>query len=167
LCGGGCGARLGCGCAAAEFHRRKPRLDGITKRANRYLRRLLINGASANLLLRNATKANPWVIGLRRRRPPPLVVAVALANKTAPHRLGAGACERVMTRDGTVGRSDATESSPRLHRDSDPVRVMRPRFADPIRANSPSGLRQQAGHMTASDFCAARSIFSCQAGGSR
>jgi hypothetical protein len=42
--------------------------------------------------------------------------------------------------------------------------VMRPRFADSIRASSPSGLREQAGHMTASDFCAARYIFSCQAG---
>src|SRR5262249_54522769 len=55
---------------------------GITKRGNVYLRRLLINGASANLLRSKATKADPWVIGLRRRRPP-LVVAVALANKTA------------------------------------------------------------------------------------
>jgi hypothetical protein len=43
-------------------------------------------------------------------------------------------------------------------------RMMRPRFADSIRASSPSGLREQAGHMTASDFCAARYIFSCQAG---
>src|SRR5207247_8528384 len=60
----------------------RPRLGGITKRGNRYLRRLLINGASANLLRSKATKADPWVIGLRRRRPP-LVVAVALANKTA------------------------------------------------------------------------------------
>jgi transposase len=60
----------------------KPRLGGITKRGNRYLRRLLINGASANLLRSKATKADPWVIGIRRRRPP-LVVAVALANKTA------------------------------------------------------------------------------------
>ena len=59
----------------------KPRLGGITKRGNRYLRRLLINGASANLLRSKATNADPWVIGLRRRRP--LVVAVALANKTA------------------------------------------------------------------------------------
>src|SRR6266513_1101091 len=70
-----------------------------------------------------------------------------------------------MTRDGTVGRSDATERSLPLHWDIDPVRVMRPRFADSIRASSPSGLREQAGHMTASDFCAARYIFSCQAGG--
>ena len=60
----------------------KIRLGGISKRGNRYLRRLLINGASANLLRSKATNADPWVIGLRRRRPP-LVVAVALANKTA------------------------------------------------------------------------------------
>src|SRR6266436_7233897 len=72
--------------------------------------------------------------------------------------LGVRACERVMTRDGTVGRSDATERSLPLHWDIDPARVMRPRFADSIRASSPSGLREQAGHMTASDFCAARYI---------
>ena len=60
----------------------KTRLGGISKRGNGYLRRLLINGASANLLRSKATNADPWVIGLRRRRPS-LVVAVALANKTA------------------------------------------------------------------------------------
>jgi transposase len=60
----------------------KTRLGGISKRGNRYLRRLLINGASANLLRSKATRVDPWVIGLRRRRPS-LVVAVALANKTA------------------------------------------------------------------------------------
>jgi transposase len=60
----------------------KARLGGISKRGNRYLRRLLINGASANLLRSKATNADPWVRGLRRRRPS-LVVAVALANKTA------------------------------------------------------------------------------------
>ena len=69
-----------------------------------------------------------------------------------------------MTRDGTVGRSDATERSLALHRDIDPVRMMRPRFAHSIRASSPSRLRQQAGHMTASDLCATRQIISCQAG---
>ena len=53
------------------------------------MRRLLINGASANLLRSKATNADPWVIGLRRRRPS-LVVAVALANKTA-RRLGGDA----------------------------------------------------------------------------
>jgi len=60
----------------------KARLGGISKRGNRYLRRRLINGASANLLRSKATNADPWVIGLGRRRPS-LVVAVALANKTA------------------------------------------------------------------------------------
>jgi hypothetical protein len=49
------------------------------------VRRLLINGASANLLRSKATKADPWVIELRRRRPP-LVVAVALAGKNDPFR---------------------------------------------------------------------------------
>src|SRR5215813_13524501 len=61
-----------------------------------------------------------------------------------------------MTRDGTVGRSDATEPNLASHWDIDPVRMMRTRFADPIRASSPPGLHQQAGHMTASDLCAAR-----------
>jgi hypothetical protein len=36
--------------------------------------------------------------------------------------------------------------------------------AHPIRASSPPGLHQQAGHMTASDLCAARQMISCQAG---
>jgi hypothetical protein len=39
--------------------------------------------------------------------------------------------------------------------------MMSPRFADSIRASSPSGL---AGHTTASDFYAAREIISCQVG---
>src|SRR5262249_21155518 len=47
----------------------KHRLGGISKRGNHYLRRLLINGASANLLRSKATNADPWVIGMRRRRP--------------------------------------------------------------------------------------------------
>ena len=85
-------------------------------------------------------------------------------GRLVAHGIGAGACERAMTRDGTVGQSDATERSLPVHRDIDPARMMRPRFADSIRASSPSGLREQAGHMTASDFCAARYIFSCQAG---
>src|SRR6516164_259748 len=60
---------------------------------------------------------------------------------------------------------DPTEPNLAFHRDIDPVRMMRTRFADPIRASSPSGLREQAGHMTASDLCAARQMISCQAGG--
>src|SRR3954466_13153689 len=59
-----------------------------------------------------------------------------------------GACERAMTRDGTVGRSDAIETNLAFRWDIDPVRMMRTRFADPIRASSPCGLHQQAGHMT-------------------
>src|SRR5215468_8702513 len=70
-----------------------------------------------------------------------------------------------MTRDGTVGRSDATERTLPVHRDIDPARVMRPRFADSIRASSPSGLREQAGHMTASDFCAGTLHFLLPGGG--
>jgi hypothetical protein len=64
----------------------------------------------------------------------------------------------------TVGRPDATEPNLTFHRDIDPVRMMRTRFADPIRASGPPGLHQQAGHMTASDLCAARQMISCQAG---
>src|SRR5207302_804093 len=37
------------------------------------------------------------------------------------------------------------------------------RVPENIRASGPSGLREQAGHMTASDFCAAREVISCQA----
>ena len=40
-----------------------------------------------------------------------------------------------------------------------------PRFADSITASSRFGLHQKAGHMTASDLCAARQIIYCQAGG--
>ena len=69
-----------------------------------------------------------------------------------------------MTRDGTVGRSDATEINLSSQWDTDPVRMMRTRFADSIRASSRFGLHQQAGHMTASDLCAARQKVSCQAG---
>jgi transposase len=58
----------------------KTRLGRISKRG--ICDGWLINGASANLLRSKATNADPWVIGLRRRRPS-LVVAVALANKTA------------------------------------------------------------------------------------
>jgi len=60
--------------------------------------------------------------------------------------------------------SDATEPNLAFHRDIDPVRMMRTRFADPIRASSPPGLHQQAGHMTASDLCAARRMISCRRG---
>jgi transposase len=60
----------------------KARLGGISKRGDSYLRRLLVNGAHAVLLRSKAAKVDPWLLALRGRRPR-LVVAVALANKTA------------------------------------------------------------------------------------
>jgi transposase len=60
----------------------KARLGGISKRGDSYLRRLLVNGAHAVLLRSKAVRADPWLLALRGRRPR-LVVAVALANKTA------------------------------------------------------------------------------------
>jgi hypothetical protein len=75
-------------------------------------------------------------------------------------RRGAGEQDGAHRLGGDAAR-DATERSLPPHWDIDPVRVMRPRFADSI---SPSGLRGQAEHMTAGDFCAAREVISCQAG---
>src|ERR1700676_3772073 len=60
----------------------KARLGGISKRGDSYLRRPLVNGAHAVMLRSKAGKVDPWLIALRARRPR-LVVAVALANKTA------------------------------------------------------------------------------------
>jgi transposase len=59
----------------------KERLGRISKQGDRYLRRLLVNGASSVLRRKRGT-ADPWLVALRRRKPP-LVVAVALANKLA------------------------------------------------------------------------------------
>lgn len=60
----------------------KPRLGGISKRGDGYLRRLLMTGATAALRRSKQTRARPWVQELLKRRPAK-VVAVALANKTA------------------------------------------------------------------------------------
>jgi transposase len=60
----------------------KARLGGISKRGDSYLRRLLVNSAHTVLLCSNAAKVDPWIVSLRSRKPR-LVVAVALANKTA------------------------------------------------------------------------------------
>ena len=79
----------------------KARLGGISKRGDSYLRRLLVNGAHAVLLRSKAGKADPWLIALRGRKPR-LVVAVALANKTA--RLAWA----IMSKQNTYRRAAAT-----------------------------------------------------------
>ena len=60
----------------------KARLGGISKRGDSYLRRILVNGAHAVLFWSKTAKADPWLTSLRARKHR-LVVAVALANKTA------------------------------------------------------------------------------------
>ena len=62
----------------------KPRLVGITKRGNKYLRKLLIHGARAALptLLESPTSLGAWLRGLMARMHKNAAV-VALANKLA------------------------------------------------------------------------------------
>jgi len=59
----------------------KLKLGPISKRGNRYLRRLLVNGAMAVLRGKRA-KHDPWLVKLLASKPRKLV-AVALANKMA------------------------------------------------------------------------------------
>jgi len=58
----------------------KTRLHGISKRGDLYLRSLLIHGARS--VMANAKKPDPWLERLKKRRPPNVTV-VALANKMA------------------------------------------------------------------------------------
>ena len=60
----------------------KARLGRISRLGDKYIRRLLIVGAQTVLLRSKAARANAWLQSLLARRPR-LVVAVALANKTA------------------------------------------------------------------------------------
>jgi transposase len=60
----------------------KARLGGISKRGDRYLRRLLVSGAQAVLLRSKMARSDPWLVRLRAQKPL-LKVAVALANKLA------------------------------------------------------------------------------------
>jgi transposase len=62
----------------------KDRLGSITKQGNRYLRWLLVAGATAVIRYakRHGTKNRPWLTRLMERRPTK-VAAVALANKIA------------------------------------------------------------------------------------
>ncbi len=59
----------------------KPRLGPISKRGDRYLRRLLVNGAQA-LLNSKQAKADPWLARLLAEKPRKLA-AIAVANKLA------------------------------------------------------------------------------------
>lgn len=59
----------------------KVRLGPISKRGDRYLRRLLVNGAQAALRAKQA-KTDPWLVRLTAGKPKK-VAAVALANKMA------------------------------------------------------------------------------------
>ena len=62
----------------------KDRLGSITKQGNRYLRWLLVVGATAVIRYaqKHGTKNRPWLARLMERRPTK-VAAVALANKIA------------------------------------------------------------------------------------
>jgi transposase len=60
----------------------KVRLGRISRQGDGYIRRLLIIGAQSVLRCSKAARSNPWLQQLLAKRPR-LVVAVALANKTA------------------------------------------------------------------------------------
>jgi transposase len=60
----------------------KTRLGRTSRQGDTYIRRLLVIGAQSVLYCSKAARINPWVQGLLAKRPC-MVVAVALANKTA------------------------------------------------------------------------------------
>lgn len=60
----------------------KPRQGGISKAGDRYLRRLLMNGASSVIRHTRIKAREGWLADLIGRRPT-MVAAVAQANKTA------------------------------------------------------------------------------------
>jgi transposase len=61
----------------------KERLGGISKQGDGYIRRLLVNGASAVMrMTRKDATRQPWLARLLERKPAK-VAAVALANKSA------------------------------------------------------------------------------------
>ena len=60
----------------------KARLGRISRQGDAYIRRLLVIGAQSVLRCSKAARSNLWIQGLLAKRPR-LVVAVALANKTA------------------------------------------------------------------------------------
>lgn len=82
----------------------KPRQVGISKAGDRYLRKLLVLGATT-VIRHNKTKAQEgWLAGLLARRPT-MVAAIAQANKTA--RIVWALLTRGGTYDPTLGRQPA------------------------------------------------------------
>ncbi len=82
----------------------KPRQVGISKAGDRYLRKLLVLGATT-VIRHNKTKAQEgWLAGLLARRPT-MVAAIAQANKTA--RIVWALLTRGGTSDPTLGRQPA------------------------------------------------------------
>lgn len=62
----------------------KERLGGISKKGDRYLRKLLVVGMTSRIAAAKAhpEKADPWVVSILQRKPARLAT-VAIANKTA------------------------------------------------------------------------------------
>lgn len=58
-------------------------LGRISRRGDGYVRRLLVTGALTALTRCKAVKALPWIDGMKARRKPRMVIAVALANNMA------------------------------------------------------------------------------------
>ena len=76
----------------------KERLGGISKQGDRYLRRLLVIGATAVVRqARQHPQKHPWIMRLLAKKPAKLV-AVAVANKMA--RIAWA----IMAEGGTIGR---------------------------------------------------------------
>jgi hypothetical protein len=65
---------------SAWFCRNKALLLGISKRGDTYLRTLLVHGARS--VPHHVKEPGPWVEQIRKRRPPNVVI-LALANKMA------------------------------------------------------------------------------------
>src|SRR4029078_12550275 len=72
----------------------RPKLLGISKRGNKYLRMLFIHGARAAMpsLAQSRSPLGAWLRGLLARTHRNIAI-VALANKVGAHRLGKPAAE--------------------------------------------------------------------------
>ena len=58
-------------------------LGRISKCGDEYIRQLLVTGALTALTRSKVMKAQPWIVAMKARQKRPMVIAVALANKTA------------------------------------------------------------------------------------